>query len=56
MLSIITGLYDNPNGKHSSIKEATQAMLIECTNVTRVMAPVRELCAVSIANIPVSTF
>ena len=54
MLASITSSYDNANGKHTAIKEATQRMLTECTNVARVMAPMRELCAETIANMPAS--
>ena len=55
MLGCITSMYDNANGKHTAIKEATQVMLTECTNVARVMAPMRELCAETIANMPASS-
>ena len=51
MLALITSHYENPNGKHAAIREATAAMMSEFSNVARVMAPMRELCAAQIANL-----
>ena len=55
MLAHITSTMENANGKHTAIKEATAVMMTECTNVARVMAPMRELCAETIANMPASS-
>ena len=54
ILSFYTSIYSNPNAKHADIREATAAMLAECTNFTRVVAPMRELCAAQIAALPPS--
>lgn len=49
MLAAVTSMYENPNGKHAAIKEATLGLLAAATNVQRVLAPMRELCAATIA-------
>ena len=49
MLACVTSVYENPNGKHAAIKEATAGFLAAATNVQRVIAPLRELCAATIA-------
>ena len=49
MLAAVTSVYENPNGKHAAIKEATLGFLAAATNVQRVLAPMRELCAATIA-------
>ena len=54
MLACITSLFENPNGKHAAIREAGAAIIAECSNVARVMTPMRELCAAQIANLEAS--
>ena len=55
MLALITSHYDNPHGKHAEIKAATQEQLAAASNVTRVMASMRELCAAQIAALTPSS-
>ena len=55
MIASITSLYENPNGKHAAIREACAAIMANTPNLTRVMAPMRELCAASIAALPASS-
>jgi len=52
MLSFLTNIYENPNGKHAKVREATAAMMAEFSNVARVMAPMKKLCAAQIASLP----
>ena len=52
MMALVCGHYENPNGKHAAIREATATMVAEFTNVARVLAPIREMCADQIANLP----
>ena len=55
MLALITSHYDNAHGKHAEIKAATQEQLAAASNVTRVMASMRELCAAQIAALTPSS-
>ena len=54
-LSIVTSHYENANGKHAEIREAAAAKLAACPNVARVLAPMRELCAPTIASLEASS-
>mmetsp|Transcript_17022 Transcript_17022/g.22920 ORF Transcript_17022/g.22920 Transcript_17022/m.22920 type:complete len:212 (+) Transcript_17022:29-664(+) len=51
-LAFITSHYENASGKHEAIRNATREMVEQCTNIARVMAPMRELCAAQIASVP----
>ena len=55
LLSIVTSHYENLHGKHSHIREAAAAKLHSCPNVMRVVAPMRELCAATIAALEPSS-
>ena len=52
MLALVTSSYDNPNLKHARIIEALGQQLAAASNVQRVMAPMKELCAAGIAAAP----
>ena len=51
-LGNMTGIVKNPNGIHADIKEALTAKLANCPNIQRVVTPMEELCAASIASLP----
>ena len=51
LLASVTGIFENPNLKSAAIREAVAAKFATCANYQRVMAPMKELCASSIANI-----
>jgi len=55
LLAFVTSHYENPNGKHAKIRDAGAAIMSECSNVVRVMAPMKELCAAQIANMEASS-
>ena len=55
LLAIVTSHYENAHGKHADIKAACSAKVQSCANVMRVLAPMRELCAATIAAIPASS-
>ena len=54
-LSLITSHYENAHCKHPSITEAASKKVSESPNVSRVLQPMRELCADQIANMPESS-
>ena len=51
LLSSVTGIFENPRLKSEAIRNAVSAKFASCENYSRVMAPMRELCANSITNI-----
>jgi glutathione S-transferase len=55
LLSMITSAYENPNGKHALIREGAAAKLAGCPHVQRVLTPMRELCAATIAALSASS-
>ena len=55
LLSLVTSMYENAHGKHADIKAAAAAKVQNSANVMRVLAPMRELCAATIAAIPASS-
>eukprot|EP00353_Schmidingerella_taraikaensis_P003588 CAMPEP_0185586214 /NCGR_PEP_ID=MMETSP0434-20130131/43134_1 /TAXON_ID=626734 ORGANISM="Favella taraikaensis, Strain Fe Narragansett Bay" /NCGR_SAMPLE_ID=MMETSP0434 /ASSEMBLY_ACC=CAM_ASM_000379 /LENGTH=63 /DNA_ID=CAMNT_0028207169 /DNA_START=223 /DNA_END=414 /DNA_ORIENTATION=- len=54
LLNLIVGWYDNPNGVHDACKEATQKMLSECPNVSRIYATMKHVCEATLAQMPQS--
>ena len=55
LLSFVTGIFENPRMKSAAIRDAVSTKFATCENYKRVMVPMRELCANSIANIVQST-
>ena len=54
LLATVTSIYENANVKHAAIRDGAAAALQASSNVQRVLAPVKELCAATIAAMPAS--